>query len=511
MDLSVGSKAGGLSLIDGKTLLQEKFSELISWERIKRRERILLSALLYSLVVSLVVLPAGGLLPPWLRSLFLPPVLFAMLAAGVFFLRPWRDRESLRSVFLLDKTLRLEERAITAWEIVGRREKGGAERLVLEEAGEKLRGVDPKELFRRQNSWHALLTPPLLLLWLAAFWLDVGLYLGTGVRGSQFVSLAQKLKEFSRDLQERAQSQGLTESRKVARALEEVAERRLGGKVGEKELKEHLTGMARRIERMGQKVLEEFHLHFSAATRETLLDLKAELQASKPTLFPESARREGNPAQEILGRLSPFPRLREEVEKALLSREKPDEKELHRFLDKLETDIAAELDRRALQETQEFLAVLLQGAEGSDVERAQGKELGEPFQEATKADRGGLQDTEKGRGTGSLPGDQPGAKRPTLQTAPFKARAATHLKGLLGEGKSSSLGFRGESQAKGREVSPEEVLTSYRRQVEEELSSERIPEGLRDTIKSYFLSLGISEDQNKPSAISRQPSPEKKK
>jgi hypothetical protein len=494
-------------LIDEKILLQEKFSELISWERIKRREKILLSALLYSLVVSLVVLPARDLVPPWLRPFFFPPLPFTILAMGVFLLHPWRDRESLRSVFLLDKTLHLQERAITAWEIVGRREKSGAERLVLEEVGEKLRGVDPRELFKRPNSWHTFLTPPLLLLWLLAFWLDVGLHLGSG---SPTASLAQKLKEFSQDLQEKAQAQGLTESRKVARSLEEAAEKRLGGKVGEKELKEDLMGMAGRIERMGQKVQEEFDLRFPAATREALLDLKAELQASRPSLFPESARREGNLAQEILGRLSPFPRLKEEVEKGLRSRERLNEKELQRFLDQLDKDIVAELDRRTLQEIAEFLAVLLRGAEGRDVEGAQGKELGEPFQEATKTDRGGLQDAEKGRGTGSLPGDQPGTKRQALQTPPFKARAATHLKGLLGEGKSSRLGFRGEGPAKGREVSPEEVLTSYRRQAEEELASERIPEGLRDAIKSYFLSLGMTEDQNKPSAISRQPSVEKK-
>lgn len=482
-------------MIDGKTLLQEKFSELISWERIKRREKILLSALLYSLLASLVLLPSQEFLPPWLRPFFLPPVLFAVLVGGVFLLRPWRDRESLRTVFLLDKTLRLQERALTAWEILGRRGKSGAERLVLEEAGEKLRGVDPQELFKRQNSWHAFLTPPLLLLWLLAVWLDIGLHFGTGMRRSQPVSMAQKLKEFSRDLQEEAQTHGFTESRKVARALDEVAERRLGGKIGEKELKEHLTGMVGRVERMGQKVLEEFDLRFPASTREALLDLKAELQASKPSLFPEFARREGNPAQEILGRLGAFPRLKEEVERGLSSREKLDEKELQKFLDRLDSHITAELDRRTLQEIVEFLGVLLRGAEGSNVEGTQGKELGEPFREATKADQGSLQDREKGRGTGSLPGDQPGTKREAAQTPPFKAGATTHLKGLLGEGKSSSLGFRGESSAKGREVSPEEVLTSYRRQVEEDLASERIPEGLRDAIKSYFLSLGMSESK----------------
>jgi hypothetical protein len=39
-------------------------------------------------------------------------------------------------------------------------------------------------------------------------------------------------------------------------------------------------------------------------------------------------------------------------------------------------------------------------------------------------------------------------------------------------------------------TSPEEVVASYRRQAEQELNSERVPEALKETIKNYFLSLG---------------------
>ena len=42
-------------------------------------------------------------------------------------------------------------------------------------------------------------------------------------------------------------------------------------------------------------------------------------------------------------------------------------------------------------------------------------------------------------------------------------------------------------------MSQDEVIASYRRQAEAELNTERVPEALKETIKNYFLSLGMSE------------------
>ena len=38
-------------------------------------------------------------------------------------------------------------------------------------------------------------------------------------------------------------------------------------------------------------------------------------------------------------------------------------------------------------------------------------------------------------------------------------------------------------------LSQAEIVASYRRQVEQDLNSERVPEGLKETIKNYFMSL----------------------
>ena len=43
-------------------------------------------------------------------------------------------------------------------------------------------------------------------------------------------------------------------------------------------------------------------------------------------------------------------------------------------------------------------------------------------------------------------------------------------------------------------MSQDDVIASYRRQAEAELNTERVPEALKETIKNYFLSLGIGEE-----------------
>ena len=54
------------------------------------------------------------------------------------------------------------------------------------------------------------------------------------------------------------------------------------------------------------------------------------------------------------------------------------------------------------------------------------------------------------------------------------------------------FGFRGEARAGDSTVGEEEVVVRYRRQVEAELSSEEIPAEFKETIKKYFLSLGVT-------------------
>ena len=93
--------------------------------------------------------------------------------------------------------------------VVGRNETRAAALMVLKQAGEKLTNLDPKALFRRSWSWQAYCALPLLLLWLGLLWFDIGLRFDSGVQLSAPKTLAQKLREFSRELQEKAKNEGL--------------------------------------------------------------------------------------------------------------------------------------------------------------------------------------------------------------------------------------------------------------------------------------------------------------
>ena len=287
----MGAQKGGLLLSDDTHLLQRQLSELVDWERIKRREQILLTAFSYSLLVSLPVLPVRTLLPAWISPLYFPLISFLLLAPFSLLLQPWREKESLRALSALDHSVRLEERAITAWEILARRDRSIAEEYVLHEAGEKLTGVDVKALFRRQWSWHALLAPPLLVLWLALVWLNVGVDFGAGANGAKPVSVAQKLKEFSQELREKAEAQRLPESLKIARALQELAEERLKGKASDEKLGENLAAMRKQVEETAA-VPGESDLSLGAYTRDALSALKTELEALKGLQRPGSTMSE---------------------------------------------------------------------------------------------------------------------------------------------------------------------------------------------------------------------------
>lgn len=471
-------------MIHERLFLEERFSELFGWERAKRRERFLVTVFFYSVLVSLIAFSVKELLPSWISPLSLVPLLFAALVPGFFLLHPWGKKESLRILFLLDKTLQLEERAITAWEILRRKEKRPAELLVLKEAEGKLNSFDPRPLFRRHYSWQMLLAPPLFLFWLLFVWFDLGIHPGKVIGPSQY-SLAHRVKQFSHDLIERARTHGLSESMKTAQALEEVAERRLRGKIEEKELTKGLAAMVGKIvDRKGTTGNESDPI-LSSPRKDGLLDLKAELETLSSTLPPGSSKWEHGLGSDISGKIDALPRLKGEIERALRSAEKLDEEELGSFLEKLEKAVTAELDRLTLQEIREFLDPLLGGNEG--------KQQGESTLEAFQAGQGDLSQAQKARGKGLVPGDQLGMKGETAEIPPTKASAATHLKGLLGEGKSSSLRFRGEPSSRWSTISEQEIITSYQRQAEEELALERIPEGLKDAIKKYFLSLGMTE------------------
>jgi len=470
-------------LINDQTLVQDKIFRLLNWEKVKRREYILVSALVYSVLASLLILPLGDLFPSWARPLSLTPILFLIITSGFLLWHPWGSRESLRTILRLDKTLCLQERAVTAWEILRRGGRRPAELLVLEETAANLKAVEVKGLFQRQLSWHVFVAPPAVLLWVLIAWFGVDFHLDWG-RESTGVSMAKKVKEYSRGLHDRAKEDKLTESLEVARALEEVAEKGMKGKIGEEGLREDLADV-------GQGIGDRLAAFQGAAgslpqlSKEALSNFKAEVGKLKDALSrPNALPGHGVQGTDVLKKLDSLSPFNGEMGNMSSSKQEMDKDQLREFLDQLERRAATEMDRQGLMEAQQFLLLLLDGMEGDTMR---------PMERQSRM--GSSSSSEDKSAKGSLPGDQPGKKGPKVQYPQFRAQAQDHLKGLFGKGSSAGFTLRGEFQGRESKVQQEEILTVYQRQVEGELSSEQIPQDLKETVKSYFLSLGMSGGQ----------------
>ncbi len=470
-------------MIRDQALVQDKLFQLLRWEKAKRREHILVSALVYSILASLLILPLSDLFPSWAPPLYLTPILFLILSLAFMLWRPWGSKESLGAILQLDRKLHLQERALTAWEILKRGGRTPAELLVLEDTAVRLKAVDVKGLFERRLSWHVFVAPPILLLWALVAWFGVQFHLDWG-RESRELSMARKLKDYSVGLLHRAKEDELTESLDVARALEEVADKGLKGKVDDEELRNDLTDVAQGIgDRL--KAFQGGAGSLPKLSKEALNKLKGDVGKLKDALSRANALpgkgMQGSDVLKKLDSLSPF---KGEMGNKPSSGENMDPNQAREFIEQLNRRAATEMDRRNLTEAQQFVLLMLDGMEG-DATRPMEKQSRMGSSSPSKDDSA----------KGSLPGDQPGKKGPKVQYPQFRAQAETHLKGLFGKGSSAGVTLRGEFKGRESEVPQEGIVTSYQRQVEGELSSEQIPPDMKETVKSYFLSLGISGDQ----------------
>ena len=461
--------------------LKNLFAVLVRWERRKRREEILLWVFCVALAAALMFFPLHVLLPKdWLRWL-LPVVLFTALAPIFLYRRRWRAQDEARAASRLDKTLGLEERAVTAWELAVHGETSAAAQLVFKQAEEKLRFIEPRALFPRRRSWPAYLALPLLTLWFTLLWLDFDRW-NDAAQPSGPQTLAHKAREFSREFQERAKNEGLRESLKMGQEIEKVARRGIDNKTADEQFKKELSGVSKQFDEAAKSSVDR-NSAAVAESQQTLKDLQAELAAARdlaelPNL-PKGAEELGRQWAE---RLATMPQLKRQMDKAGQSGQGPGQRELKAFLDRLERQVSSELDRRSLLDAQQYLQRLTKGQ--SEKSENYARNSGQGDEDATP-------DGAKEKNYSNLPGKEPGKKADELRSLPeFRADTSTHVKGALGEGESSALVFKGKPVPGKSAVSQSEVVASYRRQAEQELNSERVPPALKDTIKNYFLSLG---------------------
>ena len=465
--------------------LVKKFNEILGWERRKRREQTLAMIGCVTFAFAIVFLPLNGFLPrDWLRWT-VPGILFVVLAPWFFYRAKWRHQHSARAVAALDKELRLAECAVTAWEIAGGAELGGAKLLVLQRAEAALRNIAARQILPRSVSWPMYGVVPLVLLWLALLWLDFDRpYPEARHLGPR--NLAERVREYSRELQDKAKGEGLRETLKFGQELEKTAQKSYEQKTPEESLRKEVAGLAQQFTVPASR--QDKNAFSSGETEQTLKDLKTELEASRDLLqFPDGAKNSDEANQRLMERLSGLPELKRQFDAA-----NPGaglgSSELKAFLDKLDQQVTKELDRRALIDAQQYLEQMTkQGSPERGENYARSEATGEPDPNAA-----GLHE----KSFSKLPGKEPGQQDADVRSLPdLRSGPQTQVKGILGAGESSGLMLKGNPSGGKSALADSEVVASYRRQAEQELNSERVPEELKEMIKNYFLSLGEAKNR----------------
>jgi len=469
--------------------LKKKLAELLAWERRKRWEGIFISTLCAALALAIAIAPLHALLPLGGLRWLMPIALFGALAPVLFYRQRWSLQDALRALARLDKSLALDERAVTAWELSGRNENGGAAQLVFKQAQEQLCQVDMRRHFPRRWSWPAYLALPLLVLWFTLLWLDFDHWTLDHRRSPGPQTLAHRARQYSRELQEKAKNEGLRESLKLGQEIEKAAQKSIDNKSADESFKKELAGVAKKFDDRSKTGAGQ-ETFTSGASQQSLRDLKAELEAARdfPQLgdFPKGSEEQ---SRQWMEQLAAMPQLKRQLDQAERAGQGPGQNQLKSFLDKLDQQVTGELDRRALIDAQQYLQQMMQqgrGQQGENYARSGGQ--GEEDSAADGA---------REKNHSNLPGKEAGKKSDeTSGLPPFRADASTQIKGALGAGESSALFFKGMPTPGKTTVAQEEVVASYRRQAEQELNSERVPEALKETIKNYFLSLGGNETKN---------------
>ena len=149
-------------------------------------------------------------------------------------------------------SLALAERAVTAWELAGRSDRSAAAQLVFQQTEPHLRGLEPRRLFPRQWGWpaYAVGAAVAFLVRAPVVRLRSGRFPSRRLTAAQ--SLAQQLREFARDFQEKAKTEGLRQSLQVGQELEKLAQKNLADKANDEQLKKDLAGVKQKLDATGK-------------------------------------------------------------------------------------------------------------------------------------------------------------------------------------------------------------------------------------------------------------------
>lgn len=461
-----------MSLDADRQTLESRVAALLVWEQRKRREKTLLFALAIALLAALAV-PLFVTLPPvWAWTT--PLVLYALVAPTLLFVWRWRAPDTARSLAAFDNELGSSERVTTAWELTQRNDTRAVALLVLRHACERVKGANVRAMFPRRWDKRDFLVVPLLALWIALNVFEAR-FSHPGVSPQAPATLARELRDFARRLQEKARVEGLPKTTEAARGLEQLAQRGIDTKTSD-------NAFQREVAKAQQKIAADAKATAQASrdagtSQRQLEDLKTELQTARDWLAAAGSASQS--WDEVLGKLTELQRQgewRQDQGRKELTRS-----EIGAFLDKLDKRVTAELDRRALQQTERYLKQLAQrGQDGDGGTRPGTGGKGKPDDNLVQIPEG----------QPSAPGTKPGTASSSTTPLPnYSVGTRDAVKGTVGEGASSGIFLKGKPTAGKSTVAQDEVIASYQRRAEAELNHEHIPGELKGAIRTYFLSL----------------------
>ncbi|HWP56784.1 MAG TPA: hypothetical protein VNL14_02735 [Candidatus Acidoferrales bacterium] len=467
-----------------EALFRDRVAAFLAWEKIKLREKILIDALFWSLVLSLPALFFRHAIAPGAAFFLFPSMLFAAGVLWGYARRRWTASESLRALFRLDRRLKMDDRALTAWDVLERARRSAAEELVLEEAAARLGAFDPRDVFTREISWRAIAAPGLVFVWAATAWLDPSAG-WMSQADSRVMAAARALKAFLEPVEEKAELEGLRQSVELARNLKEIAQRALRKEIGEEGFKRAVESAVERAQSIRPDGLSDLDAALFPISRAGLEDLGAEIAELKRQLGPLPAPGADKASDALVKeRLGQFPRLEQALERLAPGKTaagEMDPQTLQSLLEQLDARLKAQLERLTQERIQEFAAAVLGGGEGDEARRLARDGLGE-------RESGGGENKDR---LGSLPGADPGEKRAGSESALRPTSGGpSQVRGTIGEGERTRVKVKGQNPVGESKERIETVPANYRRQVERDLAREEIPDSLKETIKKYFLSLG---------------------
>ena len=219
----------------------------------------------------------------WISRWFIPISFFGLMAPFFLGRGRWRSSDAARALARVDKTLRLDERALTAWELLERNETRAAALMVLKQAGRNSQTSILRRCFAEVGAGK-----PIALFRFFSFGSDfyglTSVFDSTAICSSQLRrAWRRSCESFLENSRRRRRTRGLHESFRMGRELEQVAQKGIDAKTGDEKFKADLAGMQNKIATMGKSAAEQQSLS-AAESQQDLRDLKAELEAARDLL-----------------------------------------------------------------------------------------------------------------------------------------------------------------------------------------------------------------------------------